>query len=67
MYSFQWNSTTTTTPHSNLGLQGKEYTELIMNLQENIMAIFVPYFYIHLQASLSDRINRCLCYMRTYT
>lgn len=48
-------------------LEGKEYTELIMHLQENIRAIFTPYFHINLQAFLSNRINHSLTYMRTYT
>ena len=56
-----------TQPHSIFSLERKEYTELIMVLQENIMAIFIPYLHINLQAFLSDRINHCLCYVRTST
>lgn len=56
-----------TLPHFIFSLERKEYTELIMVLQENITALFIPYLHIDLQAFLSDRINHCLCYMRTYT
>lgn len=57
-----------TLPHSIFSLERKEYTQLMMILQE-YMAIFIPYFHIHLkafhlQAFLSDGINHCLCYMR---
>lgn len=41
-------------------LERKEYVELILDLQENRLAIFTPYFHINLQAFLSDRTNQCL-------